>query len=261
LAFGSNSAVAEADFKDMAVVITGSERGLGFGVARRFGQAGARVVVAGQDAGAGANAVSVLRAEGLSASFEPVDVREPAQSLRLVKKVTAERGKIDVWVNNAGVLHTSSAETHPREWWGETLSMNLSGAFYCSQAVGRHMLARGQGVIVNVAAADGYRPIEGRVAYSVAQAGLIMLTQALGVEWAGRGVRVVGIAPGAVTDENAPIDIVTSPQAYERRTPLGRLGTVEEVAEAVLFLAGNEASYLTAETMRVDGGWVAYQLF
>ena len=253
--------MAEADFKDTTVVITDAARGLGLGMARRFGQVGAHVIITGQDAKTAANAAAVLRAEGLSASFEPLDVRDPAQSLSLVQKVTAERGNIDVWVNNAGVSHTSSAETHPSEWWEETIAVNLSGAFFCSQAVGRHMLSRGQGVIVNVAAADGYRPIEGRVAYSVAEAGVIMLTQALGIEWAGRGVRVVGIAPGAVADAKTPDEIEGPMRLYERRTPLGRLGTVDEIAEAVLFLAGNEASYLTAETMRVDGGWVAYQLF
>jgi len=88
-----------------------------------------------------------------------------------------------------------------------------------------------------------------------------MLTQALGIEWAARGVRVVGVAPGAIADTNISDEVEGPTQLYGRRTPLGRLGTVEELAEAVLFLAGNEASYLTAETMRVDGGWVAYQLF
>jgi NAD(P)-dependent dehydrogenase (short-subunit alcohol dehydrogenase family) len=253
--------MAEPDFKGMTVVITGEGRGAGLGMARRFGQAGAHAVMAGRDAKIGANATDVLRADGLSASFEALDVRDPAESLRLVQKVTAEFGKIDIWVNNATVSHMSSAETFPREWWEATIAVNLSGAFYCSQAAGRHMLSRGQGVIVNVAAVDGYRPMEGRVAYSVAEAGVIMLTQALGIEWAGRGVRIVGIAPGAIADATIPDEVEGPTQPYERRTPLGRLGTVEEMAEAVLFLAGNEASYLTAETLRVDGGWVAYQLF
>jgi NAD(P)-dependent dehydrogenase (short-subunit alcohol dehydrogenase family) len=255
--------MAEPDFKGMTVVITGEARGTGLGMARRFGQAGAHVVMAGQDAKIGADAADVLRADGLSVSFEPLDVRDSAESLRLVQKVTAQHGKIDIWVNNAAVPHMSSAaaETFPREWWEATIAENLSGVFYCSQAAGRHMLSRGQGVIVNVAAMDGYRPMEGRVAYSVAEAGVIMLTQALGIEWAGRGVRIVGIAHGAIADAKTTDEVEDLTQLYERRTPLGRLGTVEEIAEAVLFLAGNEASYLTAETMRVDGGWIAYQLF
>ena len=253
--------MAETYFKDKTVVITGAARGLGLGMARRFGLAGAHTVIAGRDATAGGRAAEVLRAEGLSASYEPLDVRDPAQSLALVEKVAETRGAIDVWVNNAGVSHVSPAETHPREGWEESMAVMLSGAFYCSQAAGRHMLSRGRGVIVNVAAADGYRPIEGRVAYSVAKAGLIMLTKALGIEWARRGVRVVGIAPGVVASGKTRDGAEASARVYERRTPLGRLGTVEEIGEAVLFLASNEAPYVVAETMRVDGGWVAYQLF
>jgi 2-deoxy-D-gluconate 3-dehydrogenase len=253
--------MAQPDLKGMTVVITGEGQGAGLGMARRFGQAGAHTVIAGQDAKIGSNAAAVLRTDGLSVSFEPLDVRDPADSPRLVQKVAADHGKIDIWVNNAAVSHIKAAESVPREWWEATIAVNLSGAFYCSQAVGRHMLSRRQGVIVNVAATDGYRPMEGRVAYSVAAAGLIMLTQALGIEWAGHGVRVVGIAPGAIADAKIPDEVDGSTQLYERRTPLGRLGTVDEIAEAVVFLAGNETSYLTAETMRVDGGWVAYQLF
>jgi NAD(P)-dependent dehydrogenase (short-subunit alcohol dehydrogenase family) len=140
----------------------------------------------------------------------------------------------------------------------------LSGAFYCSQAAGRRMLDRGAGVIVNIASVNGYFPIEGRVAYSVAKAGLVMLTQALGIEWASRGVRVVGVAPGVVMTELVARAVATgaaSVETYERRTPMRRLGDVEEVAEAVAFLTSDEATYITGETLRVDGGWSAYQLF
>jgi NAD(P)-dependent dehydrogenase (short-subunit alcohol dehydrogenase family) len=140
----------------------------------------------------------------------------------------------------------------------------LSGAFYCAQAAGRQMLAQGSGVIVNIASVQGYQYIEGRVANSVSKAGLIMLTEALGIEWAGRGVRVVGVARAGVLTGQVRQEIAegtASLEAYERRTPLHRLGTVEEIAEAVLFLASDEASYITAETLRVDGGWVAYQFF
>lgn len=250
--------------KDKVVVITGAGRGLGFGMARRFGQAGAQVVIAEIDAEAGARAAESLRGEGLSAAFEWLDVRDPAQSVVLVDKLVKERGRIDGWVNNAGVARKGPAETLPLEAWDESIAVMLSGVFYCSQAVGRQMLAQGSGVIVNVASVNAYAPIEGRVAYSTAKAGLVSLTEALGVEWARRGVRVVGVAPAVVMTEMVQKGIaerMASVGAYERRTPMHRLGTVEEIAEAVLYLASDEASYITAETMRVDGGWVAYQLF
>jgi NAD(P)-dependent dehydrogenase (short-subunit alcohol dehydrogenase family) len=256
--------MAETTFANNTVVITRAGRGLGLGMARRFGQAGAHVVIAENDTETGPRAAKTLHGERLSASFEPLDVRDPAQSLALVDKLVKDRGHIDVWINNAGMAYKGPAETMPGEQWAESIAVMLSGAFYCAQAVGRHMLARGRGVIVNVASVGAYQYIEGRVAYSVPKAGLVMLTEALGIEWAKRGVRVVGIAPGVVMTDMVQKSIAegtASVEAYERRTPMHRLGTVEEIAEAVLYLAGDEASYIVGETMRVDGGWVAYQLF
>lgn len=256
--------MAEPDFSGKTVVITGAGRGLGFGMARRFGEVGAHVVVAELDAERGRRAAETLQSEGFSAAFEPLDVREPAQSVTLADKIVQERGQIDVWVNNAGIAYIGPAETLPVSQWDESIAVMLSGSFYCAQAVGRHMLARGQGVIVNLGSVDSYKAIEERVAYCTAKAGILMLTEMLGVEWAKRGVRVVGVAPGPVLTElvkQVIADGKASAAVYERRTPLHKLGTVEDVAEAVLFLASDEASYITAETLRVDGGWVAYQLF
>lgn len=256
--------MADPDFGGKTVVITGAGRGLGLGMARRFGEVGAHVVVAELVAERGQQAVEELQKEGWSASFEPLDVRDPKQSAALVERVVAQQGQIDVWVNNAGVAYIGPAETLPLEHWNDSLAVMLSGSFYCAQAVGRHMLARGRGVIVNLGSVDSYKAIEERVAYCTAKAGILMLTEMLGIEWAGRGVRVVGVAPGPVLTElvqQVIADGKASAELYERRTPLHRLGTVEDIAEAVLFLASDEASYITAETLRVDGGWVAYQLF
>lgn len=250
--------------KDRVVIITGAGRGLGLGMARRFGQAGAHVVIAELNPDTGARAEALLRNDGLSAEFEPLDVSKPEQSLALVDKIVQAYGHIDVWVNNAGIAHKAPAESLPVELWDECLAVMLSGVFYCSQAAGRQMLKQGSGVIVNVASIGGLKHIEGRIAYSVPKAGVIMLTQALGIEWAKRGVRVVGIAPGVVMTElvQKGIDEGTAKlDAYIRRTPLRRLGTIQEIAEAVFFLASDEASYIVGEVMRVDGGWTAYQLF
>lgn len=256
--------MADPDFSGKTVVITGAGRGLGFGMARRFGQVGAHVVLAEIEAERGQRAVEALQSEGWSAAFEPLDVREPAQSVALADKIVQEHGQIDVWVNNAGIAYIGPAETLPLSQWDDSIAVMLSGSFYCAQAVGRHMLARGCGVIVNLGSVDSYKAIEERVAYCTAKAGILMLTEMLGVEWAKRGVRVVGVAPGPVLTElvkQVIADGKATAESYERRTPLHKLGTVEDIAEAVLFLASDEASYITAETLRVDGGWVAYQLF
>jgi NAD(P)-dependent dehydrogenase (short-subunit alcohol dehydrogenase family) len=251
-------------FKDKVVVITGAGRGLGFGMARRFGQEEAQVVIAEIEAELGKQAAETLVEEGISAAFMPLDVRDPAQSAALVEKLAQERGHLDVWVNNAGVAHKALAESLSLKDWDDGIAVMLSGAFYCAQAAGKQMIEQSSGVIVNVASVGGMQHIEGRVAYSVPKAGLIMLTQALGIEWARRGVRVVGIAPSVVMTDMVRHGIAEGTatlDAYVRRTPMHRLGEVEEIAEAVLFLASDEASYIVGEVMRVDGGWVAYQLF
>jgi NAD(P)-dependent dehydrogenase (short-subunit alcohol dehydrogenase family) len=254
----------DEELAGLTVVITGGAGGLGLGMARRFARAKAHVVITDIDRKAGQNAAAILCGEGPEASFESLDVRDPQQSLALVEKLARERGGIDVWVNNAGVEYNGPAETLSRRDWDETFDVMVSGTFFCSQAVGRHMLARHKGVIINIASVNAFKAIEGRAAYCAAKAAVVMLTQALGVEWAKRGVRVVGIAPGVV--RTALVDRViaegwASEQLYERRTPMHRLGTVEEIAEAALFLASDRARYITAEVLRVDGGWVAYQLF
>lgn len=251
-------------FSDKVIVITGSARGLGYGMARRFGQDNARVWITDIDEAGAQRAAERLRAEGHETRFARLDVSDPAQSVALVERIVAQDGRLDVWVNNAGVANKGPAETLPIEQWEQAIGVMLSGPFYCAQAAGRQMLAQGSGVIVNVASVGGLNYIEGRVAYSVPKAGVIMLTQALGIEWAKRGVRVVGIAPGVVMTEMVQKGIhegVAHVDAYERRIPMHRLGTIEEIAEAVYWLASDEASYVVAETMTVDGGWSAYQLF
>ena len=216
------------------------------------------------DAEAGATAAAAMRDGGAHASFLELDVRDPERVASVVGGIEASLGPIDVWVNNAGVARRGPAVTLDRSDWTESIDVMLSGAFWCSQAVGRGMLGRGSGVIVNIASVNGYHPIEGRVAYSVAKAGLISLTQALGIEWAPSGVRVVGVAPGVVMTDlvaQAVASGAASVATYERRTPMRRLGGVDEVAEAVFFVASDQASYIVGETLRVDGGWTAYQLF
>lgn len=246
------------------VVVTGGARGLGLGMARRFAASGDLVVLADIDVATGAEAASALQRQGARAAFVDLDVRDAERVAAAVQEIELRHGPIGVWVNNAGIARRGPAESLASADWTDSLDVMLSGAFYCSQAVGRRMLERGGGVIVNIASVNGYFPIEGRVAYSVAKAGLVMLTQALGIEWASRGVRVVGVAPGVVMTELVEAAIASgaaSLATYERRTPMRRLGGVEEVAEAVSFLASDEATYITGETLRVDGGWSAYQLF
>ncbi len=246
------------------VVVTGAARGLGLAIARRFLEAGDVVVLTDLDADTGDAAARELARDGGRASFLRLDVRDAGRAREAVAEIETTLGPIGVWVNNAGVARRGPAEALAAADWTESIDVMLSGAFWCCQAVGRGMLERGAGVIVNIASVNGYHPIEGRVAYSVAKAGLISLTEALGIEWAPRGVRVVGVAPGVVMTELVARSVASgaaSVTAYERRTPMHRLGRPDEVAEAVHFVASEQASYIAGETLRVDGGWTAYQLF
>ena len=205
--------MAEADFAGKTVVITGAGGGLGADMARRFGEAGAAVVIAEIDAESGARTAERLRTRDIDASFHPLDVRQPSQCNEVVDAIVSDRGHIDVWVNNAGIAHKRAAETLPIVQWDESIAVMLSGAFYCCQA---------------------------------------------------RGVRVVGIAPSVVMTELVQKGLAegtASVEAYEHRTPMRRLGEKEEISEAVLYLASDEASYVVAETLRVDGGWGAYSYF
>lgn len=255
---------SQQPLQNRVVVITGGARGLGLGMAQRFAAAGDQVIIADVNEETGQEAAKALAAAGVAVAFASLDVCDPAQSNALVTTLVQTHGRLDVWVNNAGVSLLAPAATMPRTFWDESIATMLSGAFYCAQAAGRQMLTQGYGVIVNIGSVTGMLHEKERVAYSTAKAGLMALTEALGVEWASSGVRVVGVAPAVVETEMVKATIAQGAgtlATYRRRTPLRRLGTVEEIAEAVYFLASDEAAYITAETLRVDGGWTAYQLF
>ena len=189
----------QACFTGKTVVITGSAGGLGLEMGRRFAGASARVILSDVDTEKGIQAAGGLRAEGVQVDFEALDVRVPEQSVELVNRLVEIYGAIDVWVNNAGVAHKGPAETLPVDQWGETIDVMLSGAFYCSQAVSGPMLARGTGVIVNIASVIGCKPIEGRVAYGTAKAGIAALTIIQAAEMGRYGITANAIAPAART--------------------------------------------------------------
>jgi NAD(P)-dependent dehydrogenase (short-subunit alcohol dehydrogenase family) len=251
----------ELDFSGQVVVVTNAAQGIGAEIVKGFAERGARVIGTDREPSRAPDAIAALQARGLDVEWDVLDVRVPAQSERLV-----ERTVVDVWVNvpeSAAAHAATPVEMLSTADWDDAIHAGLSGTFYCCRAAGKQMLARGRGVIVNVATVNGIKVVDGHAASATAEAGIFMLTNALGVEWAKRGVRVVAVAAGP-NDANAPEKFAASGQTGldpTVRVPLHRQGTGREIADAVAFVASSHAGFITAETVRVDGGWTAYQLF
>jgi NAD(P)-dependent dehydrogenase (short-subunit alcohol dehydrogenase family) len=242
-------------------IVTGAGRGIGFGIAQRLCAAGAHVVIAEYNPETGAQAVAQLRDAGLSASVHTVDVRKAESVDTLMNSVVEERGRIDILVNNAGLAQIGPTETFQHEHWYQQVDVMYNGVFLCLQAAGRVMLRQGKGVILNISSIGGLGAWPMRSAYNSAKAAVISLTENVGCEWARRGVRVVAIAPGvtrtAILQQMVDEGIATLDQ-YNRRTPMGRPAEVDEIARVAQFLVSDRASYITATTVTVDGGWTAW---
>lgn len=248
--------------KDRVAVITGAGQGIGYGIAETFGRAGARVVVAELVEERGEQAAVQLRALGYHAKAFPVDVTAVDSCNRLTQKVLAEYGRIDILVNNAGLFFLHKSEEMPEDRWRVQIDVMLSGAFFVTQAVARDaMIPQRSGAVVSIASIGGMGGWPMRSAYNAAKAGLIVLTEVLATEWAQFNIRLNCVSP-AVTRTDMMDSLITQGAVtldkYTNRTPLGRIAEVREIAEAVLFLASDRASFVTGENLLVDGGWVPY---
>jgi NAD(P)-dependent dehydrogenase (short-subunit alcohol dehydrogenase family) len=240
-------------------IVTGSTKGIGLGIARAFVQEGARVVVNSRSAEECERQAGAL---GPAASPIPADLSRSDEVRRLAHEGTAALGGTpDILVNNAGQPRVAPSEALPEADYRYTLDLNLNAYFVLSQEVGRGMLERGSGAIINVSSMNGSVPFPERLAYCVSKAGVNMMTKVMAIEWAARGVRVNAIAPGYVeTDFIRGLSAkgILDLGRLAKRTPMGRLGASEEIAEAAIFLAGPSASFITGEVLTVDGGWSSY---
>src|SRR5579884_36511 len=243
------------DFKGEVVVVTGGSRGLGLEIAHAFGDAGAQVVITARREQWLTEAEKFLKDRAITVDALTCDVADAASVEKTVQQILATCGKIDVLVNNAGLTWGAPAESMPLERWQQVINANITGTFLMSQFVGRHMLEQGKGVIVNVASIAGLGGGQlNTVGYNASKAAVINLTRALAVEWGPRNIRVNAIAPGMFRTRMTEAIIARGEAIYNATTPMGRIGKPGEIAPVVLFLASEGASYITGQTIAIDGG-------
>ena len=241
-------------------IVTGGARGIGYAIARRFLEEGARVVIADIDDETGARVAEELKVHG-DVRFVECDVGERLDVRNMVAATIDAFGDIDVLVNDAATLVQADFLDVEEADFDRVLRVNLKGAFLCGQAVARHMVVRieagaGPGAIVNMSSVNAVFAIANQVPYSVSKGGINQLTKVMALGLARYGIRVNAIGPGSINTEMLE-SVMADPEGRRRilsRTPMGRIGEPREIAAVAAFLASDEASYITGQTIYADGG-------
>jgi 2-dehydro-3-deoxy-D-gluconate 5-dehydrogenase len=240
-------------------LVTGASRGLGAGMAAGLAAAGAEVVLHASAQPAAATAVAIASVTGRTPVTLTADLADRAAADRLMTDAIAAHGRLDILINNAGIVRRRPAADHPDDDWDTVLEVNLSSIFRLCRAAGRHMIERGQGgKIVNVASLLSFQGGITVPGYAAAKGGVMQLTKALANEWAAYRINVNAIAPGYMaTDNTAPLRAdATRLRQITERIPAGRWGTAEDLAGAAIFLASPAADYVNGHVLVVDGGWM-----
>lgn len=246
-------------------LVTGGSRGIGRAIAKLFAQEGADVCVNYRKAQAEAGQlVKELQAKGVRAVAIRADVSKEKEVVALVHEAIAQLGKIDILVNDAGVLRTADVFSLKEEDLDEMFGTNVKGVFFCTREVGRHMLSRKQGKIVNITSNAGLgTAYSGTTGYAASKAAAMMLTKRFALEFGGTGIRVNGVAPGYTETEmtvagKTPEEFRLATADVAARALLKRIAKPEEIARAALFLASDDSSFMTGQNLIVDGGRTDY---
>jgi NAD(P)-dependent dehydrogenase (short-subunit alcohol dehydrogenase family) len=249
--------------KGKVALITGGTSGIGSATAVRFAREGAAVAITGRNTERGEQVVRDITANDGEALFIQADVRFADQCSHAVDQTLERFGKIDVLFNNAGVFHPKTVPECTEEEWDDTIDSSLKGAFLMSKFALPSMIERGSGSIIHTSSGWGILGGDGAAAYCAAKGGLIIMAKAMAIDHGPQGIRVNCVCPGDVLTPMLHDDAAKRGMSWEEyaagavERPLGRIGTVDEIADAVLFLASDESSFVTGEALVVDGGGVA----
>jgi NAD(P)-dependent dehydrogenase (short-subunit alcohol dehydrogenase family) len=248
------------DLSGKVAVVTGGNTGLGEAFAKALAEVGAKVALAARTRKRSEAVATEIRALGGEAITVDLDVREPDQVERMLGEVTERSGPVDILVNNAGVCYHRPAVEVPREEWLDTFEVNVHGLWYCAQTVGKQMIGRGGGVIVNTGSISAMivnRP-QWQPAYNASKAAVHQLTKSLAAEWAPYNVRVNALAPGYVKTAMAPVDRPEFRQHWIEDAPMKRFAMPEELGPSLVYLASDASSFMTGSVLVVDGGYTLW---
>lgn len=237
-------------------IITGAARGIGFSIAKTISSHGATSVIVDLDQEAVNTAVQQIDDAGYKAIGFKADVTNSEEITSIFKELNKQFGQIDILVNNAGITKDGLIMKMKEADWDAVINVNLKGTFICTQKICRFMLKKRSGVIINIASVIGLMGNAGQANYAASKGGIIALTKSSAKEFASRNIRVNAIAPGFIQTEmtkKLPQEIIDN---YSAAIPLSRMGKADDVANLCVFLASDEASYITGQTIQVDGGLI-----
>jgi 3-oxoacyl-[acyl-carrier protein] reductase len=250
---GAGATTTMIDLSGRVALVTGASRGIGAAIARRLAAQGARVVAAARADNARPVAEDITRSGGQAQAIT-LDVTDSSAAETAVAAVLERHSRIDILVNNAGIARDQLLLRMKRDDWDAVLTTNLTAAFALTQAALKSMIRQRQGRIISISSVVGQSGNAGQANYAASKAGLIGFTKAVALEVASRGITVNVVAPGLIATDMMQAIAEKAREQWEARIPLGRLGTADDVAAAVCFLASDEASYITGQVLAVNGG-------
>jgi NAD(P)-dependent dehydrogenase (short-subunit alcohol dehydrogenase family) len=250
----------EFDLSEKIAVVTGAGRGLGHDISLALARYGAHVVACSRTESELETVAEKIKAMGRQAITVPMDVSHKRSIRPMVDHAVEAFGRIDILVNNAGINRPQRAEDVTEDNWDQVISTNLTGLFFCAQAVGRVMISQKKGKIINISSDAGTVGIPGRAAYCASKGGVNLVTKVLAIEWAQYHINVNAIAPAFIeTPLTEPMLKDPDFNKYVlENTPLGRVGKPKDVSSAVIFLASEASDYMTGHILMIDGGWTAH---